>query len=359
MATSMIRCKLPADAAPRLGYSLLELMIALVLLVALLTAGWSMLATYRDAEQRGWRVVENTQLVRVSHDWLRNDLLHIAVSDRESMMSVSSGLVGTSLGFTAFIAPSVDPTAFFERMLNPGQEELASSGPGNQFTLDHVSGTWSENNLPSTFTKPLWPLDRIQIEYQLLQSSEVVMGGEVVPVYNLVRRERAEPNQLPQVEKNARQSTEQLLTIDDLYRQSDSTTAANLTILQENQLPNLTNAMFWYGDGTEWKPSWSDRDQLPTAVALTFDFAPRGNSGSIRATSTDFTASPSDQLGGMNLEISLPTVGEVESSSSSDSFELIERDVRLIVALQRQSKPKSISPVGISRSPVSDFGVRP
>lgn len=338
----------------RCGYSLLELMIALVLLVGLLAAGWSMLATYRDAEQRGWRLVERTQAVRVAHSWLQNDLMHVAQTSTEQL------LVGNSLGFTATIVPSIDPVPFFERMLAGPQDASLRRSSGDLSLLN--SGPTTDDLLDEKFEKPLWPLENLQVEYELVQSSEASVGAQVVPIYDLVRRERVDRDQLQQAQQDtqqqdsrqqdSRQSNERVLTINDLYRQSDTMSRADQALLQENQLPGLTNAEFWYCDGVQWKRSWNRAGgQLPTAVALVFDFAPRAKQALVRTTMTDFSASPADSLnrqGSFDLE----SIGIDEPSleSSTDSFELVERDVRLVVLLeQRFQTANSPSPARGSR----------
>jgi hypothetical protein len=56
--------------------------------------------------------------------------------------------------------------------------------------------------------------------------------------------------------------------------------------------------------------------------------------------STDFTASPSDQLSQLNNpDSSTLNVDEPILESSADGFELIERDVRLVVLLEQRSLP--------------------
>jgi prepilin-type N-terminal cleavage/methylation domain-containing protein len=391
MTTDIINPKKPRAGAARIrcGYSLLEMMIALALLSALLAAGWSMLAIYRDAEQRGWRVVERTQSVRVAYSWLQNDLMHIAAPENSvqsqptteartptspsATQGVNAGagnrsavqsrnfvaqsrnqqlLVGTSGGFTATITPSIDPVPFFERML-AGQQVEEDGGQANAMQLPGTSQSLGDDLPDAPVDKPLWPPQSVQVEYELALSSETIIGDEVVPIYDLVRRERVEQDQL-QTEQSPWQSTEQVLTIDDLYRQSDASDRGNQALLQENRLPGLAKAEFWYCNGAQWQRSWNSSDRLPTAVALVFDFAPPGKPGAMPLASTDFTASPSDQLSQLNsLDSSAPTVDEPMLESSADGFELIERDVRLVVLLEQRSLAASPSNAATLSNPAS------
>jgi prepilin-type N-terminal cleavage/methylation domain-containing protein len=365
MTTDIIKLKKPraGAAAIRCGYSLLEMMIALALLSGLLAAGWSMLATYRDAEQRGWRVVERTQSVRVAHSWLQNDLMHIAApEDSVQSQPIPSRnqplLVGTSRGFTATITPSIDPVPFFERMLAAQQVE-EDGGQANTMQLPGISPSLGDDWQEAPVDKPLWPPQSVQVEYELALSSETIIGDEVVSIFDLVRRERVEQSQL-QTAQNPWQSTEQVLTIDDLYRQSDAPDRGNQTLLQENQLPGLANAEFWYCNGAQWQRSWSTSDRLPTAVALVFDFAPPEKPGTMPLASTDYTASPSDPLSQLNrLDSSAPTVDDPMLESSADGFELIERDVRLVVLLEQRSLAALPSNAATLSNPASSVGGQP
>jgi hypothetical protein len=113
---------------------------------------------------------------------------------------------------------------------------------------------------------------------------------------------------------------------------------ADQALLQENQLPGLTNAEFWYCDGVQWKRSWNGSGgQLPTALALLFDFAPRAKQPLAKSSMTDFSASPADILDRQsNFDLGSAEIDEPSLESSTDSFELVERDVRLVVLLEQR-----------------------
>ncbi|MCA9131805.1 MAG: type II secretion system protein, partial [Planctomycetales bacterium] len=138
---------------PRAAYTLLELMIALGLLGMLLSVAWSLMGTYRDAEQRGWKVARRTQVIRAARSWLESDMQHVLLSDSPSQVAAArsggspaaSGLsgvlptappgaasanwrfVGNAQGFSATIAPSLDPLPFLERLMTDSLG--ASSAP--------------------------------------------------------------------------------------------------------------------------------------------------------------------------------------------------------------------------------------
>lgn len=381
----------------RCGYSLLELMIALTLLSGLLAAGWSMLATYRDAEQRGWRLVERTQTIRAAQLWLQNDLIHIAapkatvsaqstavmrLSRATTPTSNSAGdwrseaqvaetqlLVGSWRGFRASINASIDPLPFFERMLagqsDGSQAEMVSVSPSlppSRVPLNPSNTRAGGDNWPDPpINRPLWPMKNMQVQYELLQSSEALVGNQFVPVYDLIRRESVDREQLQLTQQDPRWSTEPILSIDDLYRQNNASNLTNQAVLRENYLPGLINAEFWYCDGAQWIRAWnSSGSDLPTAVALVFDFAPNEKKKLKRTTVADFSGSPVDMLSRSDsLSQNLPTIDEPLLQSSIDSFELIERDVRLIVLLEQSWQSAMTSKTGTSPSQFNDAGGLP
>jgi prepilin-type N-terminal cleavage/methylation domain-containing protein len=363
----------------RHGYSLLELMIALMLLVGLLAAGWSMLATYRDAEQRGWRLVERTQAVRVTQNWLQNDLLHIAQPDfdpandpeqdksttipsstrqasptpslqrrgsRNSTTGYRPVFVGNPIGFSVSIAPSIDPVPFYEQLLNGSSSQPARSLTRTPFdAASSRDGSFLDEAFNESVEKPLWPLKNVQVKYELVHASEALGGAEFVPVFDLVRRESVDRSQLQDAIQAAEGGKEKVLTINDLYRQDDSTSRENQILLQENRLPGLTNAEFWYCDGSTWKRSWnSNGGRLPAAVALTFDHAPRQKQIATRQSTTDFGSSPSDRLNRQDtlFDNDRSSIDEPVLESSSDGFELLQRDVRLVILLEQRPTTKSV-----------------
>ena len=93
----------------RSAYTLLELMLALALLGALMTVAWSLMGTFRDAEQRGWKLSHRTQTIRAAREWLQSDIQHLLQNEPSVANSpaIKSRLNGNTLGFTASIAPSL------------------------------------------------------------------------------------------------------------------------------------------------------------------------------------------------------------------------------------------------------------
>ncbi len=62
----------------RPGFTLLELMIALSILSTLMLVAWSMLASFRDVQEKGRVQATKTQTIRSIRLWLEEDALHLA-----------------------------------------------------------------------------------------------------------------------------------------------------------------------------------------------------------------------------------------------------------------------------------------
>ncbi|MEZ6076027.1 MAG: hypothetical protein R3C56_10255 [Pirellulaceae bacterium] len=77
-----------------------------------MSVAWSLMATFRDSEERGWKITRRTQIIRAAHAWLQ--------SDAQAMLGPSDEFLftGNSRGFSATIAPSLDPLPFLERLLS-------------------------------------------------------------------------------------------------------------------------------------------------------------------------------------------------------------------------------------------------
>ncbi|TWU17139.1 Pseudopilin GspJ [Novipirellula galeiformis] len=278
---------------PREAFSLLELMLALALLGALMSVAWSLMGTYRDAEERGWKVARRTQVIRSARNWLENDIQHLAAtalperslhpSPSASIASTTARLTGNTQGFSATIVPSLDPLPFLERLM--------SDPAADEFEEPILSSTSAVPATPTTATP--WPAERLEIEYRLspsaspsssqVNSPNVAVGLDTPDVqYTLIRSELSSPNSISGSDttlgsSEATSAADRLLTAQDLYRQNEDQPIARGVPLKESRLEGLLECQFRYCDGQSWKSSWnSDIDGgLPTAIALSFNFPAR------------------------------------------------------------------------------------
>jgi len=332
----------PKERAPqfatnaRSGFSLLELMLALGLLGALLAVAWSLLGTYRNAEVRGWKLSHRVQTVRSARAWLESDAQHLIIGTQSVALAAnpqaplvgskqsadqpakSHRFTGSAMGFTATIAPSIDPIPFLENlMLDATQldrEPLAS---------DSLLGNEADANLASSSP---WPAETIEIEYRLmpmdsasaqsnLPPSNVSIDNEIDDSqYVLTRYETIEFKS----QTTAANPSERLLSAQDLYRQADESVQDSNQTYRESKLEGLTKVKFRYFDGSTWRSNWNSDQQggLPRAIAFGFDFPAASD---IRIPSTD-RVEPKDTEGMLSEQLQVSELPFADSASAADSM---------------------------------------
>ncbi|MDX1926141.1 MAG: prepilin-type N-terminal cleavage/methylation domain-containing protein [Pirellulaceae bacterium] len=281
------------------GYTLLELMLALALLGALMTVAWSLMGTFRDAEQRGWKLSHRVQTIRVARQWLQSDLQQLVHTEPTPATGAGtkSRLSGNALGFTASISPSIDPLPFLENLMsNPsdGISSLGTNSMGSMAEQEPSASLYSDNEaIIAEAQRSLWPAETMEIEYKLTPIEDTSTTAEMSLLqptdlssvqFTLTRSEMLDasamqrnPNAPPGAASGAAQTNnlaDRVLTAQDLYRQTDETTRSSGTAIRETRLDGLTNVQFQYFDGVSWRREWNS-DQtggLPIAIALCFDF---------------------------------------------------------------------------------------
>jgi len=275
----------------RFAFTLMELMIALGLLGALMAVAWSLMGTFGDAEIRGWKLAHRVQTIRSARDWLESDMQHLALSVRPTVLDMpvlSEGpyFTGDSLGFTATIAPSIDPIPFLENLMSDaiGTERNNSASkrstrmqsPSMQLGRPDMDySAMQDDAVPST----IWPAETIEIEYRLTPAAThsvrpvAALAGNTNTddtQFALTRRELADSHTL----MTAGGPSERVLSTQDLYRQTDDASMSSSRAFRESRLEGLTKVQFHYFDGSSWRPEWNSVQQggLPIAIALGFDF---------------------------------------------------------------------------------------
>ena len=271
----------------RSAFTLIELMIALGLLGALLAVAWSLLGTFRDAEIRGWKLSHRTQTIRSARTWLEDDIQHLtmpsnpAVSNATGSSKSSDTLrfIGNAMGFSATIAPSIDPIPFLENLMSDAmQSERETSIDGSPLGESPLGESLrgEESSMAATPNSP-WPAETVEIEYHLtpvpsdsVSVSGFLKGNSDQTQFVLTRREMIDPN-TPSV---AVSPSERVLTAKDLYRQSDDAILSSSQPIRESRLEGLMKAKFRYYDGSSWKSEWNSTLQggLPRGIAFGFDF---------------------------------------------------------------------------------------
>ena len=290
----------------RSAFTLIELMIALGLLGALMAVAWSLLGTFRDAEIRGWKLSYRTQTIRSARAWLEEDIQHLAMPEspgvsnasRSSTSSKPMRFIGNALGFSATIAPSIDPIPFLENLMSDAvqpqrERSLGVSQQGESLTDQLQIG--EESSLATTSSSP-WPAETVEIKYLLtpvssdsISVSSSLTSNSDLTQFVLTRREMSDANTVNVVNS----PSERVLTAQDLYRQTDEEILSSSQPIRESRLEGLMKAQFRYCDGSSWKSEWNStlHGGLPRAIAFGFDFP----AVSDMRTASEATTQSSDQ----------------------------------------------------------------
>ena len=320
----------------RSAFTLIELMIALGLLGALMAVAWSMLGTFRDAEIRGWKLSHRTQTIRSARAWLEDDIQHLAVPESpvvsnasgSSKSSNSMRFLGNAMGFSATIAPSIDPIPFLQNLMSDtvqpeGERSLGVSPLGESLSGEPPLG--EESSMTATPSSP-WPAETIEIEYHLapVPSNSISVSGSLTgnsdqTQFVLTRREMIDTNTISVVSSQS----ERLLTAQDLYRQTDEEILSSSQPIRESRLEGLMKAQFRYYDGSSWKSEWNStqQDGLPRGIAFGFDFP----AVSDMRPASETTAQPSDQVGSSTENVLANNLPFAESASSTEATAEVSR----------------------------------
>ena len=342
----------------RSGYSLLELMIALGLLSGLLALAWSMLGSYRTAEQRGWEQANRMQVIRAAREMIENDVDHWAplgddspasTADRGSRFSASTGFRGTSTEMSIEMLPSIDPLPWLDEVTaDPSLDDapvLGSSASG----LSSVAGENSQTDPP--LSRPLGPLQRVRVQYALVASGMTPTGEQLVNIrrqMSLVADPDLSPRDSDGTSIGARE-----LTVADLYRIDDDPMTGDDVLRLGGEMTmvrNLVGARFRYGDGKDWVDSWDETIQggLPRAIELSFDLPPAVNPNRVAITTADADGRASERIDG-GIETLAPTLDDLlmsdvgRASDNSGSSDVPQREIRIVIQVMAGVPPNRSS----------------
>ncbi len=318
----------------RIGFTILELMISLVLLATLSMVAWSILETYRGAEQRAWSQTYQMQVIRIAREWLETDAACLmeprvlkSSSGVESQSSPSSSsemnpFKGDEQGFEVDVIPSVDPLAWLQEVtraeepLTTTTQTFEAANQNTAIAIDPVAvhrlrykivlSTPARGTTTSDSSAELFDLQR-----------------ELVPID---RWSKASPSS----------SSEKLLTTEDLYRTTEDELPTDSDSAAESRTTRLRNVItprFRYSDGEDWLSEWDSqlKGGLPRAIELSFD---------LPSASTDYeTFEPeADEAEEFIAEdfasgtLSTENVVSVDTPTAAvDGEDALARDVRIVV----------------------------
>jgi prepilin-type N-terminal cleavage/methylation domain-containing protein len=361
------------------GFSVLELIIALALLATLMVVAWSILASYRVAEQRGWQQTYRLRVMSVARAWLVQDAAcgmkadswergNASVASQQPSFPGNQEVVfrGTSREIVWQQIPAVDPLPWLDEVTSswqPLRSPGVSSGAGasSSAAASSVTGALSDRELelgpagrgPLRQTVRLDPLELGTVTYRLLPDG---VTSDDQPVYRLQRQLRAAGGWAERSEgESETSSADQLLTVDDLYRTEQPAATAELTggPLMSSAIRHLVSPRFRYCDGENWLDQWDSqlRMSLPTAIELSFDFPPASSPYQVTrqqpAEPGDLPAGGlGDELGNDMGEVqpalrALPAEAEATPSGLEGGGEIPLRDVRIVVRIPGQGSMRS------------------
>jgi type II secretory pathway pseudopilin PulG len=360
-------------AGNRTAYSLLELLLAMSLLLGLLAVAWALLGTYRDAEQRGWRLATRMQTVHSARSWLEQDMSHLVsppidgnpAARPQSMMTSlepaasssevagvgkSIHFIGSSSGFSSTIAPSLDPLPFLEVLIS-GQPESRVQGASAAGGLSEGTEFDQAGNAMG-----LWPPHQLMVEYRL-QLNELGSENtreESTEQWKLIRRELLDRRVWSEMQTDDLSGDlEPVLTGQDLYNRSESEAAEQPVVIKETQLEGLGNPRFFYSDGSGWTTSWNSRltNQYPAAICLEFDLLELPVSRRIPPTAETQQDDPLAEIDSFPADnpieltasdLTSADEGPLDSTAEGDGKST--RDVRIVVLINRAGSDGSRTP---------------
>jgi len=317
----------------RTAFSMLELMIALVLLGVLSALAWSILDNFRSAEQRGWKVASRLQSIRSARLWLEEDLSHLSeplpqLATTDDSIRVPIAFQGSATGFSITYAPSIDPLPWLEELVLSNQDAESN-----------------ETTSLNRYTR--LGLYRVEATYQLQGDGMLV---------------RTLTSQAPTDPRNNSTSTignepiEPKLTVNDLYRQSERVDEPSRVTSNSSQsrLGPLYRPRFRFHDGSSWKSTWVATSSLalPTAIELSFDLDNFSQDLSRPATSETATEESVQELPDSTEKIQTPVVELDEDVAEAMLQE--PRQIRMVVKLPWVDR----RPTGASSSSFDPSGFR-
>ncbi|TWU38481.1 prepilin-type N-terminal cleavage/methylation domain-containing protein [Novipirellula artificiosorum] len=307
----------------RSGYTVLELMISLALLATLLTVAWSILGSYRDAEQRGWNQAYQMQMIRVTRSWLESDAAHL-MEPRSQPSSLSKEAAPFSLqpfkgdeqGFEVDFVPSVDPLLWLEAITQTA-EPLSST--------TQAMDVQTQNRASS-----LDPIAVHHLRYKLVAEA----SSDTEEERYALERQRSPIDRWSNASTSSR--SEELLTTEDLYRLSDDESLEDPAAprkLAAMKIRNMVTPRFRYSDGQSWTSNWDSqlKGRLPRAIELSFDLPSAATmKQSSEPKSEETEAFVAEDFASSESASELALAAEPTATLSEDD-EALDRDVRIVV----------------------------
>ncbi|TWT80832.1 hypothetical protein CA13_22780 [Planctomycetes bacterium CA13] len=321
------------DRNPHRGYTILELMISLALLATLMIVAWSILGSYRVAEERGWNQTYQMQMIRVTRSWLESDAAHFAeprsvasVFEEDtgppSRMSEMTVFKGDEQGFEVDVIPSVDPLPWLEEVTRQAESLSTTTQAMNL-----------ENENPAI---ALDPLAVYHLRYEIVAATGFVAATGVDSEEETFQLDR----ELLPIDRwsaaSPSRASEKLLSTEDLYRLTDDEALSETTTVTERQVASIRNLVaprFRYSDGSSWIGQWDSqlKGGLPRAIELSFDL-PAASSpyAAVDPEPSDSDTFVAEDFASSEVASDIVETAEVAVSATEDD-DALGRDVRIVV----------------------------
>ena len=337
------------DSAHFRGYTLIEMLIAVSLVVVLLTAVWGLLSMYSTLQTVGAETTAEQQLVRSVMQLMRNDLSKVplptadttaTLNDRFAAFDRAEGHQGS--GSDHFVEDSFSVVVDINNLWrneNGGPANISIHGTADVIKLtvpaltggfepvDDLNASDQPGGSSARVTQSLPdgvmpPVDEFQtIVYQFQRFGSTEDGGLPFGLYRvqadagrlqtmLARPSRSEFEPAQEVIRLDRGLIEELLfpSGDERQQQFDSMPREPTCDL----IPDVVGCRFQYHSGDRWQPNWKSEhaNRLPVAIRVTLEivstreldelralFVPEGPPGRLEQRLNRTFARPEDHTG--------------------------------------------------------------
>ncbi len=264
----MIRLSRPArksNPAPRGGFTLLELTLALGLTIVLLTAVYRAMEIHWQFSVAGQIEVERSQIARALLSQIAADIRSTVYRVEET--STSSSTTGTDdTGTTDDTTDTTDTDTTLAEFTDPA-DAFSSNATGvfgdNQSLTLHISRPTSSKESPSgDLTSSLQQGDLKSVSY-FLAGGESGLAGSLSNPLSEVQTDDG-------IEGLARMSGDRFAVLQAADAGESSDFASQTRLLA----PEINFLAFDYHDGYEWLTEWdsSIEARLPNAIGVTIGF---------------------------------------------------------------------------------------
>ena len=380
------------DTALRPGYTLIEMLIAVSLMVVLLTAVWGLLSMYSTLQTTGAEATAEQQLVRSVMQLIRNDLSKVPLPAADTAPALSDP-------FAAFDGAVADQGSASDAMgadtlrgefvmndlwrnENGGPANFSIRGTSNviRMTVPVLTNPFESTNDSDVLDQPgsdpagitqslpdgtMPPVDEFQtIVYQFQQFGAAESGGLPFGLYRVqadavrlqamqAQRSQSEPDRAWGDFRLDRGLIEELLFPSDAGRSEQSGSTARQLARQPtcDWVPDVVSCQFEYRAGDRWHSNWKSgrANRLPLAIRVTLEVVSMRELDELRALYVP--ESPPGRLEqrlNRTLALTEGHAGPVRGPIGLNQLQITPRSYSSLVLLDSASAPSAHSSIDAS-----------